>query len=731
MLQLSWMPCCLKKHPQIDMATLRILIWLIAGWMGTSPITVASTLPSIHHSLTVELAPDTHNLSATDVIHLPKSLLKPSPFSFALNQNLVIDRVEINGQSVSVSKIPDNPSNQTGFRQWIIDHPSSSKKPSDDIPTLTIAYHGQIEEAPKTSRGLRFVRPDKTKGHIGPEGIYLTSETFWYPTWEQHLVTFDLAVTLPADWQAITQGQETNQSVTGEQRISQWSIQAPTEALTLAANHFVVQKQSWRDIQLATYLFPDEAPLAPQYLDATANYLDLYTKLLGPYPFTQFSVVENFFPSGLGMPSFTLLGQRIVRRGYTQPYSLGHEIVHSWLGNSVFNNFSEGNWVEGLTTYLSNYYYDEATGNHAAAVKTRRRMMDEYNLYATPIKDYPIRQFHHKETRIDNAVGYQKTALVFHMLRQEIGDDLFFKSIRHIIHEGTGKYVEWKDLERGFSEISGQNLTEFFRQWVGRPGAPSVTVENLLFQPDPLRPGQSLVSGTFSQNDTPYTLPLPIQVNLQNDRTFNAKVTLEQKSQPLSLNVPGIPTSISLDPEHHWLLRLQREQLPPMLNAWDTDTHRILVHAKTASEEEDASLQALMQRIQGQPNIEVRQIDSPKITDEASYLIIGTPARQLLESKSFQACNKHVQMESGRTTILDQVFEGLNMAFLITCSHPNLSNHTVSLFFGHSPEAVTPVARLLFFYGWDSYLVFEKGKVVARGMFQPVHSAREFIISSP
>ena len=88
-------------------------------------------------------------------------------------------------------------------------------------------------------------------------------------------------------------------------------------------------------------------------------------------------------------------------------------------------------------------------------------------------------------------------------------------------------------------------------------------------------------------------------------------------------------------------------------------------------------------------------------------------------------------MESGRTTILEQAFEGPDMAFLITCPHPKFLNHTVALFFGLSPEAVMPVARLLFFYGWDSYLVFKQGKVVARGMFQPVHSAREFTFPAP
>jgi hypothetical protein len=688
----------------------------------------AKTPSTIHHTLTVELGPETHHLAATDTLFLPQSLLDHTPLSFALNSHFIIDRIELNGQSVTASALPTDKPEQSLFTRWEIDPLSSSLNQFQTSAVLKVVYHGKINNLPTSSGGLRFVRPDKTNGHIGPEGVYLTSETFWYPTWENHLVTFDVTITVPADWHAITQGQNVNQSVTETQRTGQWSIAVPTEALTLAANHFVVQKKHWRTIRLATYLFPDEAHLAQQYLDASATYFDLYTKLLGPYPFTQFSVVENFFPSGLGMPSFTLLGQGIVRRGYTQPYSLGHEIVHSWLGNSVFNDVTKGNWVEGLTTYLANYYFDEATGNTQNALKTRRRMMDEYNLYTTPENDYPIRQFHHKDTRIDNAVGYQKTALVFHMLRQELGDATFFKSIRQIIVEGTGQHFEWEDLKRVFSQTAKQNLTAFFQQWVEQPGAPFVTLNDLSVQQDVDQPGQTIVSGTILQQHATYNFSLPIQVTLKDGSIFSSILKLKQASQSFTLNVPGVPTSLTLDPKHHWLLRLQREQLSPMLNVWDTDTHRILIHAKTPSKDEEASLQALMRRIQGQSDIEIQQNDTPALTKEASYLIIGTPARKLLESQTLQGCNEHVQMDADRATILKQTFEGPDMAFLISCPHPTFSNHTVSLFFGLSPEAIAPVSRLLFYYGWDSYLVFEKGKVVARGMFQPVHSARTFTI---
>ncbi|HBP87336.1 MAG TPA: hypothetical protein DD706_06525, partial [Nitrospiraceae bacterium] len=596
---------------------------------------------------------------------------------------------------------------------------------------LTIAYHGFIDDSPKASGGLRFVKPDETTGHIGPNGVYLTYETFWYPTWEQTLSTFELTLSLPIDWEAITQGREVFQTVTNARRTTQWKVNSPSEALTLAANHFVVHKQEWEGVQLATYLFPEDANLAPQYIEATIAYLQMYTDLLGPYPFTKFAVVENFFPSGLGLPSFTLLGQGVVRRGYTQPYSLGHEIVHSWFGNSVFNDFAQGNWVEGLTTYLSNYYYDEATGHRQEAFNTRRRMVYEYNLYAEPDKEYPVRAFHHKETRMDNAIGYQKTALIFHMLRQEMGDAAFFKGVRRIVQEGTGTYLEWDDLLRIFSKTAGRDLGWFFQQWVDRPGAPTVKIPDILIREDPTQQGQLMMTGTTIQAEPTFTISLPIHVVLQGGLTYNTVLNVNQAAQPFTLHLPGNSTAIAIDPEHHLLLRLQRAQLPPMLNRWETAPRRILIRPHTTTKDEAQSLEALFQRLEGQPGIETIQTDDPVVSEAASYLVIGPSAPRLLESGSFKNCESSMDIQPGHISIEKQVFKGPEMAFLISCPHPRVAEHTVTFFFGWSPEAVKPVARLLFFYGWDSYLVFKQGKVIARGMFQPVHSVQEIIPHSP
>ena len=101
------------------------------------------------------------------------------------------------------------------------------------------------------------------------------------------------------------------------------------------------------------------------------------------------------------MPSFTLLGAAIIKRHYTQPYALGHEIVHSWIGNGVYNRHDGANWVEGLTTYLTNYYYHELIGDEGQAKEQRRLMLFGYAVYVKRDQDYPVARFTRKTDEKD------------------------------------------------------------------------------------------------------------------------------------------------------------------------------------------------------------------------------------------------------------------------------------------------------------------------------------------
>ena len=84
------------------------------------------------------------------------------------------------------------------------------------------------------------------------------------------------------------------------------------------------------------------ADLVKNYIEHAKRYLKLYERLINKYPYKRFSIVENFLPTGYSMPTYTLLGQEVVRLPFIPETSLGHEILHQWFGNSVYIDYREG-----------------------------------------------------------------------------------------------------------------------------------------------------------------------------------------------------------------------------------------------------------------------------------------------------------------------------------------------------------------------------------------------------
>ena len=154
-------------------------------------------------------------------------------------------------------------------------------------------------------------------------------------------------------------------------------------------------------------------------------YLDMYEDMIGPYPYGKFATVENWFPTGYGMPGWTLLGSQVLRLPFIPYISFGHEIAHNWWGNSVFVDISEGNWCEGLTVYCADYHYKELESDHEAT-QYRRRLLKDYAAYVKdPSLDFPLSEFLSRHSGATRAVGYGKSMMVFHMIDRMIGREAF------------------------------------------------------------------------------------------------------------------------------------------------------------------------------------------------------------------------------------------------------------------------------------------------------------------
>jgi len=693
---------------------------------GSGPVRNDEQAEVLFHDMEVELDPDRHRLRVTD--RLTVKTLDPSlsSLSFILNQALHVTKVRIaNGdrKNLTFTTVPNGSESQESNTQRVTISLDAPSVPGQRL-ILEWQYDGIINDPPREPRHLRFVTPSETAGHIGPEGVYLSGETHWYPDLLGALPTFRVRVVTPTTWQAVTHGRQQSESIQKDKMVAEWEIGTRTEALTLVANRFVKTQQDWKGIEIATYLFPEDSPLAQEYLDASVRYLETYSVLLGPYPYPKFAVVENFFPSGLGMPSFTLLGSGIIKRHYIQPYALGHEIVHSWIGNWVFNRSDHGNWVEGLTTYLANYYYEELTGTADQAREQRRLMALSYALYVKPEEDYPISRFTQKTDQKDNAIGYQKAAMIFHMLRREVGDELFWKGLRRLVRQHGSSYADWHDVEQAFSMVSHTDLHWFFAQWIKQAGAPIIRLQNARIQEDSGARMQGyqgyVVRLHLVQVGTPYRVTLPVKIEGPNGQLLLIWILLNSTDQVVSLPVSARPVSVEIDPNFESFRRLDQHEISPMLNRFVTDTQRSILVPTHGAEGERQPYQELANRLAAQDqhnSVSVKADSDPR--PAGSVLVLGGPSVNGAAGWAVSGCRDQVSLEKEGVTIEGHMYQGPNIALLISCSHPEQPGRVVTLFYGVSASAAAKVARLLFFYGWQSYLIFQDGVVIARGNFSP------------
>ena len=710
-----------------------LLVGVVEARAAVSPADRES--PLLHHHLSVELIPHTHEITVTDRIELEIEPNRPS-LTFTLAPTLQIESIRMGtpsaldteGMPVSFARMR---SGEASSEQVTVTLPRDYSRKM----TLTWTYRGPLNDPPREPRHLRFVTPSETAGHIGEEGVYLSGETQWYPDLPGSFGTYRMTAQVPQGWTVVASGRKESQVANGGKVSSTWFALDRSEAFTLVANHFVTKSRVWHSgtgqrIDLQTYFLADNAALADEYLDATAQYLEAYVRILGDYPFEAFAVVENFFASGLGMPSFTLLGSGSIKRHYVQPYALGHEIVHSWIGNSVFNRDDAGNWVEGLTTYLANYYWHEVVHDDRQALEQRRMMLQSYNLYVQPEDDYAVSQFLRKHDEKDNAIGYQKSAFVFHLLRQEIGEEPFWRGLKTFVREYRNQPADWVAIEKVFSRESDRNLRWFFEQWVHQSGAPVISLGDARARRLTGESGKEAwqLSVQIQQSEGPFRMAVPIRIIMKESTESRLiKISLSPSSVA-EFVLPDQPLRVELDPDLMTFRRLTRRQLPPMLNGYVTDPHKTVLRAFS---DVASPMQQIISRIADQELPESKR--SMSIVSEESALpqkgsvlaLTGEGQPQAVSKLVRDSCGDSVDLRATGFQIDGQAYEGPKMAVLFSCHRTQVPGSVITVLYGVTPGAVEKLSRFLFYYGWHSYVLFQDGVVTKRGLWQGTPDVKE------
>ena len=294
----------------------------------------------------------------------------------------------------------------------------------------------------------------------------------------------DSATTLcPSQWtssyrnpgKAVSQGKGTIFNDRNSPVTIRWESPEPQDEIFLIGGRFTEYSNRVGTVDVMAFLRTPDERLANTYLTTTTQYLEMYSALLGPYLYSKFALVENFWETGYGMPSFTLLGPKVLRFPFIRHSSYPHEILHNWWGQGVYVDSQSGNWSEGLTTYLADHLIKEQRGT---AADYRRSTLQQYADYVAEANDFPLTDFRSRHSAVTQAVGYGKTLMLFHMLRQQLGDEIFIEGLRTFYRNNTFRRATYNDLRQAFEQTSKQDLSAEFAQWVTRAGAPAIRISN-------------------------------------------------------------------------------------------------------------------------------------------------------------------------------------------------------------------------------------------------------------
>ncbi|WP_236786424.1 M1 family metallopeptidase [Allochromatium tepidum] len=644
----------------------------------------------IRHHLEVRLDPEQGLIEVRDRMRLPAS---KSQWSLILHTGL--DPKIIDGEA-TLTRV-------SGFGH-LVEYRLSLKTPG----AVTLAYGGRIRhDLERIDESLGRAR-QWSHGTIAPDGVFLDGNSGWYPRIPESHQAFVLDVRLPEGWSAIAQGAGTTDPAKGR---SHWSELQPQDDIYLIAGRFHAYHKRSDNVQAEAqvYLREPDAALAERYLDATLEYLAFYSDLIGPYPFAKFALVENFWESGYGMPSFTLLGPQVIRLPFILQTSYPHEILHNWWGNGVYVDYGSGNWSEGLTNYLADYWLMERAGR---GVEGRRDMLKSFADYVRQGRDFPLTEFVQRHGADTQAIGYNKGAMVFHMLRRELGDETFIQGLRRFYADNRFRAAGYADLRLAFEHVSGRDLSAFFAAWIERAGAPSLALDTV--ETKSTAEGYR-ISGRIRQTqpEPPFPLAIPVVIDLDSGESVVETVISHARETRFDLALRSAPVRLRLDPDFEVFRALAAGELPVTLsNLFGSEQGLILIPA-AAPEALQSGYRRLAESWRaGHPGWQIDEDQAvERLPTDRPVWLLGWENRHLAafarDAADFALTPDDDQ--APRLT-LTSAPNGMNATLDPATDSPvltrRLEDRPVAWMATHTPDALPALARKLPHYGKYSYLSF-------------------------
>ena len=412
------------------------------------------------------------------------------------------------------------------------------------------------------AKGLYFINPDGTEKDK-PTQIWTQGETesssAWFPTIDKpnQKTTDEISMTVPAKYVTLSNGLLTTQKVNGDgTRTDTWKMDLPHSPylFMMAVGDFKIYKDKWRNKEVSYYLEPKYAPYAKDIFGFTPEVIEFYSKTLGvDFPWQKYSqiVVRDYVSGAMENTTATLHGTYVqgTKRELDDRYydagrsTIVHELFHQWFGdyvtaeswsnltvNESFADFSESLWAE--------HKYGKDAGD-AHSLEAMQSYLNQPNA-----KTKNLVRFHYNDKEdVFDVVTYQKGGRILYMLRNYLGNNVFYKGLNIYLKTNAFKNGEAQQLRLAMEEASGKDLNWFFNQWYYGAGHP---VLNISYKWDDAAKKQTVYLQQ-SQDGDGFILPMAIDIysggkKVRHNIWMRAKtdtLTFDEASKPDLVNVDG------------------------------------------------------------------------------------------------------------------------------------------------------------------------------------------------
>lgn len=363
-------------------------------------------------------------------------------------------------------------------------------------------------------------------------------------------------VEAPRHYEVIGPGKKTEESLTNrETKITSWESTAPmaTKVMVIGVAPFAIQYlPAVNNIPVQNWVFPENKDAGFYDYSPASEVLAYFEQRIGTFAYAKLANVQSKTKyGGMENASNIFYFENSVTGNKTIENLIAHEVAHQWFGDAVTEADWHHVWLsEGFATYFTNLYIEHKYGKDSlnrSLQKQKQQIFDYYQTNpASSVIDFNISNLND----LLNTNTYQKGSWVLHMLRQELGDEVFFNGIKTYYRNYKNGNALTQDFQFIMEKVSGKSLEWFFEQWLYQPGLPKIQTT---WKYDRRKKTLKLTVEQV-QKEAPFKFTLDLKVLLNQDQVAYQHININQRIHTFELPLSGKPKIIEFDPFKKLLL---------------------------------------------------------------------------------------------------------------------------------------------------------------------------------